>query len=109
VKKPVVCFAAAGLLAVLLICVQLWRGDHRPPITVTVETCLSEETDKLNINTATEEQLRTLPGVGPELARRILDYRQENGGFQTVSELTMVKGIGISLLDEIMDSVTIGG
>ncbi|MEI7031287.1 ComEA family DNA-binding protein [Streptomyces pratensis] len=48
----------------------------------------------LHLNTATGEQLETLPGVGPVLARHIVDYRTENGGFRSVEELRQVKGIG---------------
>ncbi|GFH34143.1 ComEA family DNA-binding protein [Streptomyces pacificus] len=48
----------------------------------------------LSLSTATAEQLDTLPGVGPVLARHIVDYRAEHGGFRSVGELREVKGIG---------------
>jgi len=48
---------------------------------------------KVNINTASAEQLTTLPGVGPKLAARILDYRQKSGAFKSVQELMNVKDI----------------
>ncbi|MFD3531590.1 helix-hairpin-helix domain-containing protein [Streptomyces sp. NPDC058664] len=48
----------------------------------------------LSLNTATVEQLDTLPGVGPVLARHILDHRTEHGGFRSVGELREVNGIG---------------
>ncbi|MFJ5100083.1 helix-hairpin-helix domain-containing protein [Streptomyces sp. NPDC088554] len=48
----------------------------------------------VSLNTATLEQFDTLPGVGPVLARRILDYRTRNGGFRSVDELREVSGIG---------------
>jgi len=48
----------------------------------------------LNLNTATETQLETLPGIGPAVAARILEYRQKNGGFKKIEELMNVKGIG---------------
>jgi competence protein ComEA len=50
----------------------------------------------LNINTAAESELITLPGVGPGLARRIVEYRTANGPFQTVDDLQNVSGIGPS-------------
>jgi competence protein ComEA len=49
---------------------------------------------RLNLNTATREQLEELPGVGPVLAQRILDWRQEHGRFSAVDELREVSGIG---------------
>ena len=47
----------------------------------------------LNLNTATIEQLEALPGIGPTLARRILQFRQKNHGFKRVEELLAVPGI----------------
>ncbi|WP_338137859.1 ComEA family DNA-binding protein [Streptomyces anulatus] len=48
----------------------------------------------LSLNTATAEQLETLPGVGPVLAQHMIDYRAENNGFRSVDELRQVTGIG---------------
>ena len=48
----------------------------------------------LNLNTATLDQLTTLPGIGPKTAERILEYRTKNGGFKKIEELMNVKGIG---------------
>ncbi len=63
----------------------------------------------VDINTASAAQLETLPGIGPVLAQRIIDYRQEHGPFQSISELTMVSGIGLSILETLMDLITVGG
>ncbi len=49
---------------------------------------------KVNLNAATLAQLDALPGVGPVLAQRILDYRTQHGGFKSVNELRQVDGIG---------------
>ena len=47
----------------------------------------------LNLNTATVQQLEALPGVGPVLAKRIVEFRQKKGGFKRVEELLAVPGI----------------
>ncbi len=51
-------------------------------------------TTPVNINTATQEQLETLPGLGAKVAQRIIEYRQKNGNFKKVEDLMNVKGIG---------------
>jgi len=69
----------------------------------------ASETELININTATKEQLQTLPGIGPVLAQRILDYIAENGPFASLSQLTLVSGIGVEKLNDIIDFATVGG
>ena len=61
----------------------------------------------MNLNTATLEQLQTLPGVGPVLAQRILDYRDQHGGFATVADLQKVSGIGDSRYNDLKNRVTV--
>jgi competence protein ComEA len=56
---------------------------------------------QLDLNTATVEQFDGLPGVGPVLARRIVDYRTQHGGFRTVEELQEVTGIGARKYEDI--------
>jgi competence protein ComEA len=61
----------------------------------------------INLNSATVDQLDELPGIGPVLAQRILDWRTDNGGFHAVEDLDQVSGIGPSLLADITPLVTV--
>jgi competence protein ComEA len=62
---------------------------------------------RVNINTATLAELDSLPGIGPALAQRILDYRTAHGGFRSVDELRKVEGIGDAKFAQLKDRVTI--
>lgn len=62
---------------------------------------------RLDLNAATLEQLDALPGIGPVLARRILDWRQEHGRFASVDQLREVSGIGERIFDELGRQVTV--
>ena len=61
----------------------------------------------VNVNTATSEELEALPGIGPVLARQIIDYRTAHGPFPTVDALDDVSGIGPTTLEEIRPLVTV--
>jgi competence protein ComEA len=63
--------------------------------------------DMVNINTATLEQLETLPGIGPVRAQAILDDRQANGLFQRPEDLLRVSGVGEGTLEEVLDYITV--
>ena len=70
-------------------------------------TAAAAPAQPVNLNTATLEQLDTLDGVGPGIARRILDYRQQHGGFRRVEELGEVPGIGVKRLATLTPLVTV--
>lgn len=67
----------------------------------------NKEDAKVNINTANQSELDSLPGIGPSIAQKIIDYREENGNFKTIEELQNVKGIGDAKYEEIKDRVTV--
>lgn len=62
---------------------------------------------KININTASAEQLKMLDGIGDVKAKAIVEYREKNGGFKSVDELDNVKGIGKATLDKLRDQITV--
>lgn len=64
---------------------------------------------KININAASVDDLMLLPGIGTELAKRIVDYRNESGPFKSVYELSDVQGIGDSLIEKNKEYLTVGG
>lgn len=68
----------------------------------------ADESDKINLNSATAEELDTLPNIGPARAADIISYRQENGGFQTIEEIKNIKGIGDKSFEDLKDLITVG-
>ena len=64
--------------------------------------------DLVNINTASQGELETLPGIGPALAQNIIDYRETVGPFKAIEELMMVSGIGTAKFGAIQDLITVG-
>ena len=59
----------------------------------------------ININTATKEDLDTLPGIGPATAQKIIDYRQEHGNFSSIEDIKNVKGIGEAKFSKMQDKI----
>jgi len=64
---------------------------------------------KVNVNTADSDALTLLPRVGPAIAQRILDYREENGAFEAAEDLMLVRGIGEKTFELIEPYVTLKG
>jgi competence protein ComEA len=61
----------------------------------------------VNLNNATEDQLQTLPGVGPAMAKRIVEYRNKNGKFTKVEDILNVKGIGEKKFQRMKDRLVV--
>lgn len=61
----------------------------------------------VNLNTATDTELQSLPGVGPSKAKSIIEYREKNGGFKSIDEIKNIKGIGESSFEKLKDKITI--
>jgi competence protein ComEA len=64
---------------------------------------------KVNINSASVQQLSELPGVGAKLAARIVEYRQKAGGFKSTQELMNVQGVGEKNFARLQPHLTVGG
>lgn len=82
------------------------------------DACIKDSTDdtssssvvisgKLSLNTATLDELMTLPGIGESKAQAIIEYREEVGAFQNIEELKEVSGIGDAIFDQIKENITI--
>jgi comEA protein len=63
---------------------------------------------KVNINTASALELQKLPRIGPKVAQRIIDFRNQNGKFKSIEEIMKVRGIGEKLFKQIKDMITVG-
>ena len=76
------------------------------------DACIKEETPtitngKININTASIDELKTLSGIGDAKAKAIIEYRTTNGNFKSIEEIVNVNGINESLFTKIKDNITI--
>ena len=79
------------------------EATNSTPSSSTLDTA----SKKVNINTATQEELDALPGIGPSIAAKIIDYREQNGKFNSIEEIKEVSGIGEAKYEKIKDSITI--
>lgn len=82
---------------------ELWKQDSGQP----EGESNTSSSGRININTATKEQLMTLSGIGESKADSIIKYRTENGSFSAVEDITKVSGIGEAMLNKIKDDITV--
>lgn len=102
-EKILLAVTAAFLCLLLILFFRDRAALSAPGVTVEEGTEAAQETflpdvTPLDINAAGEEELTSLPGIGPALARRIVEYRAEHGPFASVEDLVEVSGIGTSKL-----------
>lgn len=117
-KPQIYLIICTALFAVLVVGTLLIRhtGDNAVSLSALRASAVTHATSaqsiksgRLDINTATAEELTMLPGIGEVLAQRIVEYRTSNGRFQSKNELLNVKGIGNAKLNAISDYITVGG
>jgi len=84
----------------------LAKGSSAPAQTTEILANFSQ-TNKININLANENQLDQLPGIGPAIAKRIIEYREKNQGFKSIEEIKSVPGIGEKMFEKIKDLITV--
>lgn len=77
------------------------------PVAAQAHQAKAPLTDKVNLNTATAEQLQTLPGIGPVLAKTVIDHRAKNGKFTKIEEILNVKGVGEKMFQKIKDRLVV--
>ena len=109
--------AIAVTAAFLLLVTGIKIGTHHRsvPVTVTTSQQIAEtaapmrtaESETVNLNTATAEQLQELTGVGPVLAERIVEFRTENGPFERVEDITKVQGIAEKVFSDNAGRMTV--
>jgi competence protein ComEA len=79
-------------------------GTEIPPLVLTEP---ASSTELININTASQAELETLPGIGPSTAQKIIQYREQNGPFVSTQDIINVPGIGPGTYERIKDLITV--
>ncbi len=103
------------IAAALMACAALPAGAQQakpaaPKSTTAAKAAKATATPAapVNINTATQAQLETLPGIGAKAAQRIIEFRQKNGGFKKPEDLMNVKGVGEKSFLKLKPLITVG-
>jgi len=93
--------ALSGFLVLVIVVLSLQ--------TVVAQTAAPKDTGKstVNINTAGQAELEKLPGIGPSLAKKILEFRQKNGQFKATNDLMAVPGIGEKKYEQLKSMIAV--
>ena len=115
-KRVLIAITCLFLVCLLVLFIYRLTHEHGMILTQnTAETTVPFESEpfyingKVNINIANADQLQILDGIGPELAKRIIAFRNQNGPFQSIEDIQNVKGIGETKYNAIAKYITTGG
>ena len=95
--------AKTKIACVLVMCLGLALSS----VSVLAQKSGPAATEKVNLNTATVEQLKSLPGIGPAMAKLIIEHRTKAGKFTRIEEIMNIKGIGEKKFQKIKDRLTV--
>ncbi len=110
---PSICFSILAAFALIICGVFIGRNflNHDHIISPEEETAIQAGgvlvNGKIDINRANADHLQLIPGVGQTLADQIVSYRQENGPFKTVADLTLVPGVGEQTFRDLYPYITV--
>lgn len=95
--------AKTRVACVLVLCLGLAFSS----VSVMAQKSAPAATEKINLNSATAEQLESLPGIGPSMAKSIIEHRNKVGKFSRIEEIMNVKGIGEKKFQKIKERLTV--
>jgi competence protein ComEA len=91
----------------LILCLSIGLAMVPPMATAQKNATQSSISQKVNLNTATVEELQTIPGIGPAMAKRVVEYRSKVGKFTKIEDIINVKGIGEKKFQKMKDRLTV--
>jgi competence protein ComEA len=93
----------ARIVCVLVLCLGLALSS----VSVMAQKASAPTPEKINLNSATAEQLQSIPGIGPATAKSIIEFRTKVGKFNKIEEIINVKGIGEKKFQKIKDRLSV--
>jgi competence protein ComEA len=91
------------IVCVLVLCLGMVFSS----VSVMAQKSAPTATEKINLNSATADQLESLPGIGPAMAKSIIEHRTKVGKFTRIEEIMNIKGIGEKKFQKIKDRLTV--
>lgn len=99
--------ALVGISIVFILLALIFSAQENTSYTVATKSQTEASEYLININTADEDELDMLEGIGPSLAEKIVSYRTKHGPFDNIEELCNVSGVGASTLEKFKDFIKV--